>query len=95
MTRNDVNLQIRRIKQNYWERFLLNMEHDIYGIQKQMWRFVRSLKKEAKEIIVTQKISKQVWVEYITNLYEKSYNVQIEGYLPRRVNDEIIYLHNT
>jgi hypothetical protein len=55
--RNQVNQDIRKIKEDYWERFLKNLEHDFCGIQKQIWRFIRNQKKEMKELIDVSKVT--------------------------------------
>ena len=38
--RNRVNSRIRRIKEGYWESFTADMERDIYGAQKKVWKLI-------------------------------------------------------
>jgi hypothetical protein len=45
LMRNQVNQDIRKIKEDYWEGFSKNLEHDFCGIQKQIWRFIKNQKK--------------------------------------------------
>lgn len=72
LIRNQVNIKIRKIKQNYWESFTARMEHDFYGLQKQIWRFIRNTRSETNELISTTKISNTEWVEYFSKLFHNN-----------------------
>jgi len=43
--RNRVNARIREIKEGYWESFIADMEHDIYGAHKKVWKLIRRTKR--------------------------------------------------
>lgn len=61
--RNETNQRIKQIKQNYWERYSKQMESDLYGAQKQIWRTIRSQKKEISETVTITNIQKKRMVE--------------------------------
>jgi hypothetical protein len=44
--RNRVNATIREIKEGYWESFTADMEYDIYGAQKKVWKLIRNTKRK-------------------------------------------------
>lgn len=47
------------------------MERDFYGLQKQMWRMIRTQRKEINELTESKHITKETWVRYLRNLYSK------------------------
>jgi ABC-type enterochelin transport system substrate-binding protein len=59
--RNRVDLRIRQIKEGYWESFTADMEHDIYGAQKKVWKLIRKTKKEVNELVTNNKITIGEW----------------------------------
>jgi gas vesicle protein len=44
--RNRINSSIRKIKEQYWQKFSTEMENDFYGLQKQVWRMLRIRKRK-------------------------------------------------
>jgi hypothetical protein len=55
--RNRGNARIREIKEGYWESFTADMEHDIYGAQKKVWKLIRGTKREVNELVTNNKIT--------------------------------------
>jgi endonuclease/exonuclease/phosphatase family metal-dependent hydrolase len=67
--RNRVNSQISRIKKNYWKKFTEDMEKDLYGAQKKVWKMLRNRKKPINELIQTKSITIEQWESYFKELY--------------------------
>jgi len=65
-----VNARIREIKEGYWESFTADMEHDIYGAQKNVWKLIRSTKKEVNELVINYKITIHEWEKFFHELYK-------------------------
>lgn len=70
--RNRVNTKIQEIKRKYWEKFSTDMEHDMYGGQKKIWKMLRSRKKPVNEYIQISKITTEEWEKHFHNLYVNS-----------------------
>lgn len=68
--RNGVNSEIKRIKQQYWEKFSKELEFDFFGLQRQVWKTIRNQKRETREFIESSKISAQQWTSYFTLLFQ-------------------------
>jgi len=68
--RNRVNARIREIKEGYWENFTADMEYDIYGAQKKVWKLIRSTKKEVNELVFNNKITIDEWEKFFSELYQ-------------------------
>lgn len=41
-----VNNNIQNLKKRYWEKFSSDMEHDLYGGQKKIWKMLRNRKNQ-------------------------------------------------
>ena len=67
--RNRVNSRIREIKEGYWESFTADMEHDIYGAQKKVWKLIRRTKKEVNELVTYSKSTIDEWENFFRKLY--------------------------
>lgn len=67
--RNEVNIQIRQIKRNFWEGYTKNLERDFYGQQRKIWRMIQNQKKEILEYVIPHNIEEKAWVEYFGKLY--------------------------
>lgn len=68
--RNRVNSRIREIKNEYWRRFSVDMEHDMYGSQKRIWKLLRGLKKSTNESVEIKSINEDRWMQYFQRLYD-------------------------
>ncbi|KAH1008228.1 hypothetical protein HUJ05_008802, partial [Dendroctonus ponderosae] len=60
------------IKRTYWERFSVEMEHDLYGGQKKIWTMLRKRKKTVNEEVVINAIDQETWTTYFQNLYNNN-----------------------
>ncbi|XP_044749781.1 uncharacterized protein LOC123310378 [Coccinella septempunctata] len=69
--RNITRALVRQVKNGHWETFSKRMESDFYGLQKQIWRLIRNQRKEACELISSNRIPKDTWVNYLKELYKK------------------------
>lgn len=49
--RNRVSGRIREIKRGYWEDFSREMENDLYGTQKRIWKMLRASKRKINETV--------------------------------------------
>ena len=67
--RNEVNIQIRQIKRNFWEAYTKNLERDFYGQQRKIWRMIQNQKKEILEYVIPHNIDEKTWMEYFKKLY--------------------------
>ncbi|KAJ4436358.1 hypothetical protein ANN_18990, partial [Periplaneta americana] len=76
--RNVVNDKIKQIKQNYWEKFSKDMEKDLYGGQKKVWKMLRNRKKPINEYLQIPSISPEGWVTYFQKLYDNEEEVNNE-----------------
>ena len=61
--------RIREIKEGYWESFTADMEHDVYGAQKKVWKLIRRTKKEVNEFVTNNKITIDEWEIFFRELY--------------------------
>jgi len=66
-----VNVRIREIKEGYWESFTADMEHDIHGAQKKVWKLIRRTKKEVNELVINNKITIDEWETFFCELYRE------------------------
>jgi len=66
---NRVNARIREIKEGYWESFTADMEHDIYGAQKKVWKLIRTTKKGVNELVINNKITIDEREKFFRELY--------------------------
>jgi len=64
-----VNEEIRRIKHQFWEKFLTDMEYDLYGSQKKIWNTLRNRRRAVNEYVQITTITMEEWEEYFRNLY--------------------------
>lgn len=78
-TRNRVNIEVKRIKNEYWESYTADMEHDMYGAQKKIWRTIRQKKQEVDEYAQVQSIPEEVWTDYFRRLYTDAMPLQAEN----------------
>jgi len=80
--RNYTIKRIRQIKEEHWQAFTKDMEHDLYGSQKKIWKMLRNRKLEVKETIQLNKISGSTWWQHFSSLYNSDtsadYNIIIE-----------------
>ena len=70
--RNRVNARVRMIKEGHWESFTADMEHDIYGAQKMIWKLLKNSKREISESFPINEISIQEWDKFFCDLYQDS-----------------------
>ncbi|XP_030753808.1 uncharacterized protein LOC115880664 [Sitophilus oryzae] len=70
--RNWTNNRVREIKEEYWQRFSSEMEADMYGTQKRIWKMLRSLKRETNETIQLRTIAEDTWEKYFRDLYAET-----------------------
>lgn len=68
--RNETNIKIRQIKENYWEGFTKGMERDLYGSQKKMWKLLRNTKQEINDTLKLNSVSTTEWERYFGSLYD-------------------------
>lgn len=54
------------------------METDFYGLQMQIWRFIRAQRREIRELTETNKIDICTWTVYHTDLFRAS----VDRFLP-------------
>ena len=89
--RNETSALVRQTKDEYWEKFSKRMKSDFYGLQKQMWRFIRNQRNEIKELKESNPIKKETWTQYLTELYKKEEQI-IELNTPEITTNEIIQI---
>lgn len=69
--RNTTNNLVRQIKNRHWEIFSKRMDNDFYGLQKQIWRLIRSQRRETHELVASNRVAKETWVTYLKDLYKR------------------------
>jgi hypothetical protein len=91
--RNRVNSEITKIKKEFWMKFTKDMEFDMYGTQRKVWKMLKNKKKPVNEFVQTKKITVQQWEDYFTNLL----NADIEEETPdeENMNSETISINET
>ena len=67
--RKRVNAIIGEIKEGYWENFTADMEYDMCGAQKKVWKLIRSTKKGVNELVINNKITIDEWEKFVSELY--------------------------
>lgn len=67
--RNKVNNRVREIKEDYWQRFSNEMQADMYGAQKRIWKLLRGMKQGMNETIQLKSITEETWEKYFSDLY--------------------------
>ena len=67
------NYTIQRVRQSKEEHWLAGiyqeMERDLYGSQKKIWKMLRNRKSELNETLQLHKISGSVWWQHFSSLY--------------------------
>ncbi|XP_043499919.1 uncharacterized protein LOC122522697 [Polistes fuscatus] len=87
--RNETGTLVRRMKDIHWEKFSKQLEKDFYGLQKQMWRFIRNQKKEIAELIPVSQIDKETWTAYLRDLYKDDQPNTTQGVPDIMINNNI------
>lgn len=77
--RNETTALVRQIKNNNWEAFSKRMEKDFYGFQKQIWRMIRTQRKEINDLVENKHIAKETWMKYLRSLYSKNKEENVTG----------------
>ncbi|KAI4474608.1 hypothetical protein M0802_015537 [Mischocyttarus mexicanus] len=82
-SRNRTNNEIREVKLKFWEKFSIDMEHDISGGQRRVLNMLRNRRKPVNEYVQICNIIKESWENYFENLYRKiNTSVQVEEITP-------------
>ena len=68
--RNAAKMRIREIKEDFWEKFTSDMENDLYGSQKRVWKMLRNRKAEVAETVKINVINQNEWERYFQQLYQ-------------------------
>lgn len=68
--RRATHIAVRALKNQYWETFSLNLQHDLYGCQKIIWKMLRKHKKGIDEEHQIDHINPNTWAKYFQNLYD-------------------------
>lgn len=79
-TRNRANSRIRSIKKEHWSKFTSDMDHDIYGAQRRVWKMLKNRKKPVNEFIQTKGIDILTWENYFQQLYSGPETPNIGNY---------------
>ena len=69
--RKDTESLVKQAQDKHWEIFSKRMGSDFYGLQKQIWRPIRSRRAETNELISTNHIARDIWVKYLEELERK------------------------
>lgn len=74
--RNEVNSKIKTIKREYWSKFTSDMDYDMYGAQRKVWKMLKNRKKPVNEYVQTKGVPLEQWEKYFRDLYDAQ---EIEG----------------
>lgn len=80
--RNKAREVMRNLKSGFWEKFSKDLEHDMYGNQKRIWKVLRGLKKAMNENIEVRTINEETWTNYFETLYQDSRKEENENSTP-------------
>lgn len=92
--RNETTALVRQTKNLHWEIFSKRMESDFYGLQKQIWRFIRTQRKEINELVETNHIAKETWINYLSELF-KSEEIEVEINTPEIVTNDNVQIETS
>ncbi|XP_019765820.1 uncharacterized protein LOC109541399 [Dendroctonus ponderosae] len=79
-SRNRVNSKIKEIKREYWIKFTADMEYDMYGAQRNVWKLLKNRKKPVYEYAQTKEMSMETWEAYFRQLYKFEETVNFEAH---------------
>lgn len=65
-----MNARIEGIKREHWIKFTSDMDHDIYGAQRKVWKMLKNRKKPVNEYVQTRRVDIKSWEKYFGELYE-------------------------
>lgn len=68
-TRNEVNIWIKYIKSQPKEMFGREIEGDMYGAQKRVWKMLRFAKRAENEFVLSKNITFEKWKSHFESLY--------------------------
>ncbi|KAF2901485.1 hypothetical protein ILUMI_04701 [Ignelater luminosus] len=69
---------VREIKSEYWQRFSNQIEMDLYGAQKRIWKLLREMKKAINKSMQLKTISNK-WTNFFKELYIGTGKRELEG----------------
>lgn len=78
--RNRINARIKAIKRDYWAKFTSDMDYDLDGAEKKVWKMLKNRKKPINEFVQTKGVTKDVWEKYFRELYNTEEAIRIENY---------------
>ncbi|XP_060517725.1 uncharacterized protein LOC132696713 [Cylas formicarius] len=74
----NIDSRIKTIKREHWIKFASDMDHDIYGAQRKVWKILKNRKKPVNEFVQSKGVSIETWVEYFERLYSANETHEIE-----------------
>ena len=78
--RNEVNARIKSIKREHWAKFTSDMDYDLYGAQKKVWKMLRNRKKPVNEFVQTKGVPIETWQQHFKKLYDAEETLTINEY---------------
>jgi len=63
-----VGNRIKAIKRDYRAKFTSDMDHDLYGAEKKVWKMLENRKRPINEFVQTKGVTKYVWEKYFRKL---------------------------
>ena len=79
--RNRVNARIKGIKREHWIKFTSDMDHDMYGAQRKVWKMLKNRKKPVNEYVQTRRVDIETWEKYFKELYEAEEPTPMGNYI--------------
>jgi len=76
--RNEVNAKIKQIKKDHWTAFTKDMERDLYGTQKRVWKMLRRRKQNVNEYIRIKEVTLDQWQKHFDTLYNNDSEEEME-----------------
>lgn len=64
------------------------MEHDFYGLQKEISRLIRGQRTEVKDLIVPKHIENDTWIDYLKKLYAEEHQMLLKSETSEIVTNE-------
>jgi hypothetical protein len=89
--RNIAKKVVRQAHQQSWEKFISEIEHDIHGRQQFVYKIMKHLNNQEKDIAKMNTIQENQWIEHYKNLWSDQEENDQDNSINNRSEDENLY----
>lgn len=87
--RNEMHLY-GELKTNTEDVAQTEMDHDFYGLQKEIWCFIKVQRTEVKELIESNDIENDTWIDHLKKLCIEEHQITLELETPEiTINEDV------